>query len=543
VPVPSSSRPLARRVGRFLLALLAGGIAAAGVDLAPAGAGAATNPTKGGTINVALDNVTLCLDPQVSPQYQTYEIARNIVDSLIAETPSGQFVPWLATSWTVSPNAEQFTFNLRQGVTFSDGTPFNAQVVKENFDRIVNPATKSQFGASLLAHYTGSTVVSPYTVQVNFSQPDIPFLNGASTTYLGMESPASWTTLAACAPPIGTGPFVSTAYTAQQSDTLKRSPVPYKWAPSTVKNQSGSAYLSQVNFQFVTEDSVRTGGLTSGQFQYIEGVPPTSASSIQGQGYSLIRASQPGLVFGYEINTSATPLTDIKVREALSDSIDAAGIVNALYVGEYKQALNLLGSTTPGVDSPTNKANYSVKNAEALLDADGWSKHNAAGVREKDGQLLNITLLSDDPRDSRQSMDLLVQQELEKVGFGVNLNKIPLADASAAIYGGQFGINGEAYILASPSVLSDFFTPAAGQGDLSKTDLPAATAKLTQAEGTTNDAKAAQLYGQGEQILEQNYSDVPIYQLTRLDATSPKLHGIELDVAKFPYFVDAWLAK
>lgn len=524
--------------------MFAGALTAATLGLGTAsGSAASSSPTTGGSITVALEEVPLCLDPQVSPQYSAYEISRNIVSSLIAETPTGQFVPWLATSWTVSSNAEHFTFKLRTDVKFSDGTPFNASVVKANLNRIVAPATKSEFAAGLLANYTGSTVLSPYTVEVNFSKPDGPFLNAVSTTYLGIESPSSWKRLPACAPPVGSGPFVAAAYTAQQSVTLKRSPVPYKWAPSFVQNQTGSAYLNQITFQFVTEPSVRTGGLTSGQFQYVEGVPPTSAASLHQQGDTLIRVSQPGLVYGYQINTRVAPLTDVKVREALSDAIDAAGIVKALYVGEYKQALNLLSSTTPGVTAAPSTPNYDVATANAILNADGWSQHNSAGVREKGGKLLSFTLLSWDPRDQRQSLDLLVQQELQKVGFQVKVDKVSLSESNVVITSGHFGITGTAYILGSPSVLADTFTPAAGSNDYSETDLPQATAKLVAAAGTTNSATAAVLYGQAEKLLEANYSDVPIYQLTRLDATSSKLHGVDLDSAKFPYFVDAWLSK
>jgi peptide/nickel transport system substrate-binding protein len=476
----------------------------------------------------------------VSPEYTTYEIARNIVDSLVAETPSGKFVPWLATSWTVSPNAEQYTFNLRQGVTFSDGTSFNAAAVKANFDRIVNPATKSEFSASLLADYTSTTAVSPYVAQVNFSAPDASFLAALSTTYLGIESPSSWAKLAPCAPPIGSGPFVSVAYTAQENDTLQRSPVPYKWAPSTDQNQTGSAYLDQIKFEMVTGDSVRTGGLTSGQFQYAEGIPPTEVASIKGQGYPVIDASQSGMVYSYQINTTIPPLNDIKVREAVTDAIDTAGIVKALYDDNFKLAHNTLSSTTPDLPIFNTPLPYNPAKAEAILNADGWSKKNSAGVREKDGQLLSITLLSADVRYQRQSVDLLAQQELQKVGFQVILDKPSLSAASS---GNDPGLEGVAYILVSPYIMFDFFTPGGGYTDITKTNDPAITAKLEAANAQTNPAKATVLYGQAEKLVEAYYATVPVNELTRLDATSPKLHGVELDAAKFQYFESAWLAK
>src|SRR5690349_5893931 len=93
-------------------------------------------PTSGGRLVFATNQEPTCFDPQISAGDITAAVTRTVVDSLVAQLPDGQLVPWLATDWEVSDDLTQFTFNLETGITFSDGTPFNAEAVKYNFDRI-----------------------------------------------------------------------------------------------------------------------------------------------------------------------------------------------------------------------------------------------------------------------------------------------------------------------------------------------------------------------------------------------------------------------
>ncbi len=135
----------------------------------------------------------------------------------------------------MSDDLKTFTFHLREGVKFTDGTPFDAQAVKVNFDRIVDPATKSQYASSLLGPYTGTTVVDDHTVTVRFSSPVASFLQAASTPYLGFYSPGRDQEVRRQAQrrrsgDVGTGPFKFTGYTKGQSVTLTRNP-DYDWRP------------------------------------------------------------------------------------------------------------------------------------------------------------------------------------------------------------------------------------------------------------------------------------------------------------------------
>ena len=127
------------------------------------------------------------MDPQTSQLDVSAMVQRAVLDSLVFQEADGSFTPWLAESWDVEDGGATYTFRLRQGVTFHDGTPFDAAAVKANFDRIVAPETASAQAAAMLGGdlYAGTDVVDENTVRVRFSQPYAPFLQAASTALLG----------------------------------------------------------------------------------------------------------------------------------------------------------------------------------------------------------------------------------------------------------------------------------------------------------------------------------------------------------------------
>src|ERR1700728_1316751 len=207
-------------------------------------------PVSGGTLTVDLDEDVLPnLDPSWTPEAVAYRVIRGVFDSLVYENDKGQFSPWLASSWTVNSNATSYTFTIRKGVTFSDGTPLNAAAVKYTFDRIENPAEGSLFAITLLGSYEDSVVNGPYSVTVNFKNPDPGFLEAASQAFLGIVSPAAAGSESAAAfgqNPIGSGPFKITSNVANEQIVEARNPA-YKWGPEGLPHQ-GPACVAGIDF-------------------------------------------------------------------------------------------------------------------------------------------------------------------------------------------------------------------------------------------------------------------------------------------------------
>ncbi|WP_258165198.1 MULTISPECIES: ABC transporter substrate-binding protein [Protofrankia] len=241
-------------------------------------------PSAGGSVTYAIDTEPVCYNVHVSQQDITAEVQRNVVDSLLFFDANQKIHPWLATSWETSNDFRTFTFKLRDDVTFTDGTPFDANAVKANFDHIADPKTKSRYASTLIKTYTGTEVVDPHTVRISFSAPSAPFLQAASTPYLGFYSPKTLQENAdkLCTEgpaQVGTGPFTVAEYTKGQSVKFVRNPN-YRWAPDGAANK-GAAYLDALTIRVLPEDSTRVGVLTSGQVDGARAIPPANVATVE----------------------------------------------------------------------------------------------------------------------------------------------------------------------------------------------------------------------------------------------------------------------
>lgn len=195
------------------------------------------------TLNIAFwgDNTTLVsVDPFQVYWLEHRVLLRNVAESLTDQDPAtGRIIPWLASSWEVSDDALQYTFHLRQDVSFSNGERFDAQAVKTAFDS--NKAFAAQlpatFGATYLAGFDHAEVVDPFTVRLVLSRPNAGFLQATSTTNLAILAPASYALTAqerSLGKIIGTGPFILEHYTPEVGARLVKR-ADYAWASANVK--------------------------------------------------------------------------------------------------------------------------------------------------------------------------------------------------------------------------------------------------------------------------------------------------------------------
>ncbi|MDQ6700979.1 MAG: ABC transporter substrate-binding protein, partial [Acidobacteriota bacterium] len=287
-------------------------------------------PKSGGTLVVGLqsepsDNI----DPAVTPWAVSHNIMMHVYDTLVWQDPAdGSFKPGLADSWTAAPDGLSYTFKLKSGVTFHDGTVFDAAAVKWNFDRIADPATKSGFAANLLGPYASSQVVDPQTVTVTFKTAYAPFLDSASQAFLGMVSPAAVKKYGAdygVKAAVGTGPFMFKEWVRADHLSLVKNPN-YNWAGGVFLH-NGPAYLDGITFRFIQEDATRSGTLQSGETQVIELVPTSDIQTLKDSGFQIVPGKAPGIPTIVEINTAKAPTDDIAVRKAINLGTDQKTII------------------------------------------------------------------------------------------------------------------------------------------------------------------------------------------------------------------------
>lgn len=530
------------------IAVAAVAVAVTGSD---SGDDAAQTPTRSGTLVYGVAGTQVSLDPAVAATAVTSVINRNVFDSLIAQTGPDTFAPWLAESWKVSPDGKTYTFTLRSGVKFHDGTPFDAAAVRASLDHVVDPKTKSAYAASLITPYQETRVVADNIAEVVLKQPFTPLLQALSTPSLGIQSPKALAEPAANYRPVGTGPFAFEQWEQGKRETLIRNP-DYNSAPEGAEN-TGPAYLDKLVFEFIPEDATRFGALTSGQLQGIAGVPPVSAGQLEDQpGFTLHSTETPGLNYNVYLNQSRGPLADVAVRRALSAAVDIPKLVENVYFGRYPVADNALSRTTAAYDASARGelSAYGPETAGRLLDQAGWDKRDGDGIRVKDGQRLSLVwpYWPEGTREQREVIAEGIQAQAKSAGIEIQR---PTVDTGTYVdkylIGGGYDIVDVSFARPTPDVLRFAFfsenTYAKAGGNVALVRSPEIDKWVTDAASTTDAAQAAKAYSSVQhEVLAKAYI-IPVYTPVSLTGFAKSVRGITFDAQTYPRFHGVWLAS
>ncbi|MEK4064211.1 MULTISPECIES: nickel ABC transporter substrate-binding protein [Paenibacillus] len=342
-----------------------------------------------------------------------------IYDGLVEYGEKGEILPALAESWDISEDGKVYTFHLRQGVKFSDGTEFNAEAVKFSFERwIKDPANSLNVATAMQS----IDVVDEHTITMTFTKAYYPFL-----TELSFARPVRMISPSAVEPAgdvtgkfikaIGTGAWMAESFTTDQEAVLIRNP--YYWGEMPK--------LSTIILKVIPDPQSRVLALQSGDIDIaggqmgkipVESVPVIEAAS------SLSLQKAPGtnshfMIFNY--NTPA--LQDLNVRKAINLAINKKSIVNDLMDGIGSVAKGLFPLTVPYVtDSNNTWYGFDPAEAKQLLADAGYSDSNGDGIVEQAGTPLELNfVLQQAEFPEWKSISELIQSELKEIGIAVNL--------------------------------------------------------------------------------------------------------------------------
>jgi peptide/nickel transport system substrate-binding protein len=498
-------------------------------------------PQPGGTLRFAVSSDQGCVDPQQVGSNDTIFSLRQVVDSLTDQDPAtGELRPWLATSWESNADASAYTFTLRDGVTFSDGTPLDAAAVKANFDAVQDIGARGTLPKGYLAGYTGTTVESPTRFTVSFDRPNVQFLQGTSTHSLGILSQA---TVAKgdderCASVIGSGPFVVESYTRDESIVLAKR-AGYAWGSSLWQAQ-GEARLDRVEFRVVPESGVRVGSLQSGEVDAIGNIAQQDEALLAAAGVQLLGRANPGLPFGISFN-QATPLGgDPAVREALSLAIDRAEVVATVYSSQTKPATSALASTTPGYADQSALLAFDPVRAGSVLDAAGWLP-GPDGIRAKNGAPLSIELTWYSNSPANRATVELIQQQVRKVGIDLQLREKPISESTPTQQSGDFVANWANLTRADPDILRSQYSTAGN--NYYRLPPGPLDALLAEQAAEPDEAARAAIVVQAQQLLVQEHHTVPVVELTTVLGVAADVHGVLFDASSRIQLHDAWTAR
>lgn len=491
-----------------------------------------------------------CLDPQVSPADITALIDRNIFDSLVRMTPDGEFEPWLARTWTISPDGRTYTFRLRPGVVFHDGTRLDAAAVKATLDHAVDPATKSQYAAGLISAYRRSEVVDPLTVRVRLKDRSTPFLQALSTAYLGIQSPASIREHAAdlCVRPVGSGPFRFSDWTKNTSVVLHRNKR-YAWEADGLAHQ-GPARLDSLVIRFITEEAARFGALTSGQADIIDEVPPAQVRNLETyEGLRSLRVESPGAVYALQLNSRSGPLADERVRHALLAAVDIERLVDAVQFGQFERAWSPLSPASFGYDKASEGSwPYDPEKAARLLDRAGWTGRDAQGYRTERGQRLRLLWpFAAQYQTGAGTLAQGIQAEAKKAGIDIDYVGQDTGTFGETIAKRDLDLYGTSFIRAEPDILRFFYasdqTHEEGGGNVFGVANPRLDEALNDAAHETDPKKRAREYATAQRLLLRHALVMPVYVPTKLVGAADRVRGLSFDAVGFPLFYDVRLQE
>jgi peptide/nickel transport system substrate-binding protein len=522
------------------------GATPAGQQAGPARSSGSATPQDGGTLSVALAADTTVIDPQLTGSSTTAILARQLVDSLVGQAEDMSFTPWLARSWDINDEHTEYTFHLRDGVTFSDGTALDAAAVKANFDRILDPSVNSTYARSLLGPVRAVTVVDPLTVRISYDKPFSTLLQGLSLPYTGIESPTSLASgHASPTTVVGSGPFVLTSFVPGSKTTMTRREG-YAWGPGFASNR-GPSHLDAIDFLILPEASVRLGALRSGQVQAIEAVPPTDFQAVDSDpALQVVSYDNPGVTYSLFLNTARPPFNDVRVRRAFQSAFDTAAVAKAAYLGTMKPADNILAPSTPYYDKAVaDMWGFDTKRANRLLDEAGWGARDGAGYRVRGGHRLTVVYPFD--KSSNQAEDLTlaqaIQAEVKDVGFDLRLDLVDPGTLIERMGAGNYDIFSFFFVRSEPDILRTVFhSDYAPPNGADVTFMTAMDDELAAAVGAP-DQQRAQLYRKVQETVIRDAYAVPLYVKAFQLGISRGLHGVTWATNAKPQFYDAWLAR
>lgn len=506
----------------------------------------------GGTIVYAHQQEPACVfGGWIEQAYLSYQV----LDNLTSLDQDHKVVPWLATSWKQSDDGLTWTFDLKKGVTFTDGTPLTAAAVAYNFDYWVKGGN-STAKVWLDGYYKDAKAIDDTTLQVDLSRPYPRLADNLTQGYFGIQSQHALETRTKeqnCEAPIGSGAFIVDKWNRGQDIILKKNKA-YTSPPANAKH-TGPAYVDEIDWKFVADPTTRVAALQGGQVDAIYDVPAVQWNTLKSGGYQLEKYVTAGRPQQISFNTQQGPFTDEKVRQAFAYSLDRKQIVDTIGRGVIPfEGNGGVSQTTPGYsEKAAGWYSQDVKEANALLDEAGWTRSGSTGVREKNGAKLTVSLpygagsiINADGAAILQG----VKEQADKVGFDVKLVPVPQSEFFSGKYAAPDTHDlaagywtavtaGILYINWRPSTPDDpNYANAAFYNDktLEQYILDGNSASTVEAQNAS--------YEKAQDYIAQHALAIGVYDRLSTLAVATKLHGVWQEHAQGgPTFYDAYFVK
>ena len=506
------------------------------------------NPVdNGNSIILSSNKPGVRLDPHLDVKWEVLYILSAVYETLVYQDSDGDIVPGLATEWIVSDDGKSYAFTLREQVHFHDGTPFNAEAVEFNIERIQSLGPRSLKARSLLPDIKSIEILDDYNIRIDLNEPNGFFLFGLSLPYLSMVSPTAVQTWGDeyHQHQSGTGPFMFEEYLVGDRYTLVRNP-DYAWAPE-IYNHDGPAYLEKITWHFLAEPSTRAPALLAGDVDIALDLLPTDAQyMMDSPEHTVSIANLTGQPAFWYLNTQLPPTDDIRVRRAILHGADMQVAVKAIKRGFNRVSHGPLASVTPEYASQLEGMYpHDPELAISLLEQAGWLDDDGDGIREKDGMPLVVLMSMVNWGQSREFSELLYSQ-LNAIGIEL---QIEMMDYGVQVEAGQRGRKNMLFMGGSGHSAFDTLKPFFHSDNTehgfawAKYQDPELDRLLDEAVLLTSDVrKRTELYERAQTLIMEQALILPIYDYALLIGVSNKVKGLEWrSVGLVPTFYEMYL--
>ena len=383
------------------------------------GMGWAQEPRYGGTLRIALPGDPAFFDANQGPApgAQAAWIGHNIYNSLLTITPPPELkvIPQLAKSWEVLDEGRMYVFHLEQGVTFHDGTPFDAQVAKWNFERILDPEVK----AWVRPYYTEVESVDAAdtsTLVVRMKEPSgaLPMALAGYFHGIPMISPSAFAKYGKdwMRHPTGTGPYIFKEWSPGERVVLEKNPHYFK---------KGLPYIDTLEFRVMKDPLTASAALRAGEVDFISRVPIQQVAVLE-------RSPDIRVVTGPDmiptiglLNLRVKPFNDLRARRAVGGyGIDRAEVAKVAFQGRAKPLVSVLPPGVPDAVDLNEMYPYRPDDARRLLKELGFDAKNP----------LKFTILISNQDATMADVATLLKDQMAKIGVEARIN---LVDATAFV--------------------------------------------------------------------------------------------------------------
>ncbi|MDR0723122.1 MAG: nickel ABC transporter substrate-binding protein [Treponema sp.] len=444
---------------------------------------------------------------------------------------NGKVIPALAESWEISPDGKEYTFYLRKGVVFSDGTPVNAAIIKKNLDAVLKHRDEHEW-METVNQLREVVVVDDATVRLILNAPFSGILQELAMSRplrIGAEAmfPPDGDTAEGITEPIGGGMWLQKEYKDGQYLKFERNEKYWGQKP----------YFKYLEVRIIPDVNTAANALKSGELNLlydIEGQMTGDAfNDLKNSGLQTF-ISDPVFTNVLALNTARGVTRELAVRQALEHAIDKKSIADNVFYGLQLPADTLMPPSTPYCDVPLTPYNYDPEKAAALLEADGWRLQPGSQYRRKNGEELNIKFSYLGDNDVAKIIGQVLQNQYGKIGVRVEL----IAQDDQSYYASQEEGLFEMMLTSSwgdpfdPfSYFSSFRAPSHADyaAQLGLSMKPQIDRAISTALNSTNEEEIRSNYAYVIQTLHDQAVYVPLTYPTRQAAFPAEIQGIRFN--------------